>query len=89
MSSAAARPRTAPITSFTITPDSDQPQEIKQSHAYNEQLRKLVHSVYELQKSGYIVSQLSRQDLDRKRRCFRCGRRKSCLGTCVSALNDS
>ncbi|PNP39142.1 hypothetical protein TGAMA5MH_08994 [Trichoderma gamsii] len=74
MSFAAARPRTAPITSFAITPDSDQPQEIKQSPAYTEQLRNLVHSSTELQKIGYIIYQLSRQDLDRKRRCFRCGR---------------
>ncbi|EHK43707.1 hypothetical protein TRIATDRAFT_150119 [Trichoderma atroviride IMI 206040] len=74
MSFAAARPRTAPITSFTITPDSDQPKEIKQSRAYTEQLRNLVHSSSEIQKIGYIIYQLSGQDLDRKRRCFRCGR---------------
>jgi RNA exonuclease 1 len=89
MSYAAARPRTAPIPSFAITPDSDQPQEIKQSHAYTEQLRTLVHSSTELQKVGYIIYQLSRQDLDRKRRCFRCGRRKSYMETHASASNDS
>ncbi|KAL7923200.1 ribonuclease H-like domain-containing protein [Trichoderma austrokoningii] len=75
MSFAVPRLRTAPITSFAITPDSDRPQEIKQSHAYTEKLRNLVHSVTELQKLGYIIYQLSRQDLDRKRRCVRCGRR--------------
>lgn len=88
MSFAAARPPTAPITSFAITPDSDQPREIKQSDAYTEKLRNLVHSISELQRSGYIVYQLSGQDLDRKRRCFRCGRRKFCMDTRASAFND-
>lgn len=89
MSYAAARPQTAPITSFAITPDSDQPQEIKQSHAYAEQLHSLVHSTSELQKIGYIIYQLSRQDLDRKRRCFRCGRRKSYMDIRASASTNS
>ncbi|UKZ87461.1 uncharacterized protein TrAFT101_003257 [Trichoderma asperellum] len=74
MSFAAARPETAPIKSFAITSDSRRPQPIKQSHAYTEQLRSLVHSLSELQRSGYIIYQLSGQDLDRKRRCHRCGR---------------
>ncbi|KAL6898786.1 ribonuclease H-like domain-containing protein [Trichoderma evansii] len=74
MSFAAARPETAPIKSFAITSDSDKPEPIKQSHEYTEKLHSLIHSLSELQKGGYIIHQLSGQDLDRKRRCYRCGR---------------
>lgn len=87
MSFAAARPEAAPVTSFAITTDSNQPQPIKQSHAYTERLQSLVHSISELQKGGYVIHQLSGQDLDRKRRCHRCNRRKSCMDTSASTFN--
>ncbi|KAL7790339.1 ribonuclease H-like domain-containing protein [Trichoderma ceciliae] len=70
---APVRPVAIPI-SFSIPPDQERPEPIQQSEEYSQHLQGLVHSRSELQKSGYIIYQLSGPDLDRKRRCFRCGR---------------
>ncbi|KAM0245092.1 hypothetical protein ACHAQJ_010646 [Trichoderma viride] len=67
------RPEAIPI-SFVIPSGHQQPEPIQQSQTYSRQLHSLIHPFSELQKSGYIIHQLSGQDLDRKRRCSRCGR---------------
>ncbi|KAL6877280.1 ribonuclease H-like domain-containing protein [Trichoderma longibrachiatum] len=55
-------------------PEPVQPEAIQSSEEYMQHLRSLVHVRTDLQKSGYVVQQLSQDDLNRKRRCGRCGR---------------
>ncbi|RFU74662.1 rna exonuclease [Trichoderma arundinaceum] len=72
---APVRPAANPV-SFSGPSDNMRAKPIQQSEEYSQQLQALVHSHSELQKSGYVMHQLSGPDLDRKRRCFQCGRRK-------------
>ncbi|PTB62449.1 hypothetical protein BBK36DRAFT_1172638 [Trichoderma citrinoviride] len=77
-SQAPGRPVAIPI-SFTMSPrdkqpEPVQPEAIQSSQEYIQHLRNLVHVRSDLQKSGYVVHQLSQDDLNRKRRCGRCGR---------------
>ena len=83
-SQAPGRPVAIPI-SFTMSPrdkqpEPVQPEAIQSSQEYIQHLRNLVHVRSDLQKSGYVVHQLSQDDLNRKRRCGRCGRRKCYTG---------
>jgi hypothetical protein len=40
---------------------------------YLRQLKGLAHSVSELKAAGYVVAPLSKSDLERKKRCIKCG----------------
>ncbi|KAL6870263.1 ribonuclease H-like domain-containing protein [Trichoderma novae-zelandiae] len=77
-SQAPVRPVAIPISFVMPAPDSQpesiQPEAIQSSEEYIQHLRDLVHSRSDLQKSGYVMHQLSQDDLNRKRRCGRCGR---------------
>ncbi|ETS02633.1 hypothetical protein M419DRAFT_78663 [Trichoderma reesei RUT C-30] len=77
--SRAPGPRLAMPTSFVMPPrdkqpEPVQPEAIQSSEEYLQHLRSLVHFRSDLQKSGYVMHQLSQDDLNRKRRCGRCGR---------------
>lgn len=56
-----------------------QPQLIEMTPEHTSQLQSLVHSCMELERKGYVMSQLSKGDLDRKRRCAQCNKSKSGL----------
>lgn len=53
------------------------PQRIEQTPEHTAQLEKLIHSCIHLQKRGYVLYQLTRDDLDRKRRCAQCSKGES------------
>lgn len=56
-----------------------QPHLIEMTPEHTSQLQSLVHPYMELERKGYIMSQLSKEDLDRKRRCAQCNKSKSAL----------
>lgn len=50
------------------------PQLIDLTPEHATQLNSLVHSYMELERKGYILSQLSKESLDKKRRCGQCNK---------------
>lgn len=53
-----------------------QPQLIELTPEHAAMLHSLVHPYTELEKKGYIMSQLSKESLDRKKRCGQCSKGK-------------
>jgi hypothetical protein len=53
-----------------------QPQQIEASEENILDLRLLIHSPGLLSKKGFVLDQLSKAELDRKRRCRHCSRGK-------------